>query len=47
MPLNKNQNNTNKFQMRLVWFICLMAYQHLMDYLKPKLDLFLNIGLEL
>ena len=27
----------------LVWFICLMAYQLFMGYLKPKLDSFLNV----
>ena len=27
----------------LVWFICLMAYQPLMDYLMPELDKFLSV----
>ena len=30
----------------LVWFICLKVYQLLTDYLRPELDLFVNVWLQ-
>ena len=41
MPSNKGNNPI--ICKDLVWFICVMAYQLLMNYLMPKFDTFVNV----